>query len=93
MNIRCCLALALVVALPAPSVLAQVSGADHADRMAAEIALKRAQIRAHAGCPASRIATPQELPATAAPTRRVGNYPTTGSAGAVPAPGVTACGR
>lgn len=94
MNVRSsCLALAVAAAVLAPpAAFAQVSGADHADRMAAEIALKRAQIRARLACTPGRVATPQELPAH---PPRTGNYPTTGTGGPVPAPGLTTagCGR
>ncbi len=76
-------AVAIVLCLTSGAALAQVSGADHADRMAAEIALKRAQVRAETPCWAGRVATPQQLPART----RQGNYPTTGTAGKVP------CGR
>jgi hypothetical protein len=79
----------LVMALPAVEAWAQ---AEHADRMAAEIALKRAQIRAAAQCDRDHRLTTQQMPAVPRPEHaQPPQYPTTGTAGPVPVPG--RCGR
>lgn len=93
MTARVVVAAAAAFSLLAVPALAQGwSGAEHADRMAAELALKRAQLRAERNCgrTASTLPAPASPPATAT-TSRTANFPPGGSGGPIPAPGL--CGR
>jgi hypothetical protein len=86
----------LIAVLPATGALAQ---ADHADRIAGELALKRAQVRAAHACGRAgwTATTPATTPGSTSPpaakpvhTPAIVPYPSIGTGGPVPAG--TLCG-